>query len=63
MAVNISHLGTENRNSRTKDLDLLSTKEILEIMNDEDLNVVSAIKKALPQIESLVNETIKAYEK
>ena len=62
MAVNISNLKTETRNARTQNLDLLSTREILEIMNDEDLNVVSAIKKALPQIEGLVNETIKAYE-
>ena len=62
MTVNISHLKTETRNTRTKDLDLLSTREILEIMNDEDLNVVSAIKKALPQIETLIKETIKAYE-
>ena len=63
MGVNISHLGTENRNSKTENIDLLSTKEIIEIMNEEDLNVVSAIKKALPQIEVLINECIKAYKR
>ena len=62
MVVNISHLNTETRNTRTENLDLLTTKEIIEIMNDEDLNVVSAIKKSLPQIEALVTQTIKAYK-
>jgi len=52
--VKIDNLGTEKRNPRTLDLDLLSTAEILSIMNDEDLNVVAGIKKALPQIEQVV---------
>jgi len=60
--VKIDHLGTEKRNPKTQDLDLLSTHEVLSIMNEEDLNVVSGIKKALPQIENVVNacaETIR----
>ena len=61
MGVNISHLGTENRNSKTENIDLLSTKQIIEIMNEEDLNVVSAIKKSLPEIETLIKECIKTY--
>ena len=52
--VNINHLGTEQRNERTKDLDLLSTMEIIQIMNEEDLKVVAGVKQALPQIEKVV---------
>ena len=63
MAVNISGLSTEARNERTENIDLLSTREIIEIMNDEDLRVVAAVKEALPSIEALINETIRTYEK
>lgn len=60
--VNLNGIVTETRNEKTKDIDLLSVREILGIMNEEDLNVVSAIKGAIPQIEALINETIKAYK-
>ncbi|MBO5158263.1 MAG: N-acetylmuramic acid 6-phosphate etherase [Lachnospiraceae bacterium] len=56
--VNISHLGTETRNPKTMDLDLLSTKEILRIMNEEDHRVISAVEEALPQIEKAVEQVI-----
>lgn len=59
---NITKLGTEQRNSRTSDLDTLSTMEIIQIMNDEDLNVVSGIKKALPQIEAVIQQMIKTLD-
>lgn len=59
--VKIDNLRTENRNPKTDNLDSLSTKEILEIMNEEDQNVLRTINEAIPNIESLINETIKAY--
>lgn len=59
--VNISNLGTETRNKKTEALDLLSVKQIIELMNDEDNNVIKAIKEAIPQIESLIEQTIIAY--
>lgn len=58
MGVNINNLGTEQRNEKTMNLDLLSTMEIIEIMNEEDLNVVAGVKKALPQIEKVVEAMI-----
>ena len=58
--LNINHLGTEQRNEKTKDLDLLSTMEIIQIMNEEDLNVVAGVKQALPQIEKVVHAMIEA---
>ena len=42
--VKIDNLKTERRNPKTKDLDLLSTSQILSIMNEEDLNVVAGVK-------------------
>ena len=55
---NISNLKTEIRNEKTMDLDLLSVKEIIEIMNDEDNKVIETIKEALPEIEKLITATI-----
>ena len=59
---NINNLGTEQRNVRTKDLDILSTMDILKIMNEEDLNVVDAVKKALPRIENVVTQMIETLK-
>ena len=56
--VEIKNLGTEQRNQKTLNLDALSTREVIEIMNEEDLNVVAAIKKALPQIEVVIKQMI-----
>ncbi len=47
MTVNITNLSTETRNERTKDLDLLSVREIIGIMNEEDLKVIEAVKGSL----------------
>ena len=58
--VNIKNLGTEQRNEKTKDLDLMSTQKILEVMNEEDLNVVAGVKKAIPQIEKVVDAMVTA---
>ena len=59
--VKIDNLGTEKRNPKTENLDSLPTLEILQIMNEEDQNVLNTIKNALPQIDALVKECIKAY--
>lgn len=59
--VKIDNLGTEKRNPKTENLDSLPTLEILQIMNEEDQNVLNTIKNALPQIDALVQECIKAY--
>lgn len=55
-------LKTEMRNKKTYSLDKMDTGEILRVINDENMNVFSAIEKAIPQIEKacdLVTETIK----
>lgn len=60
--VKIDHLGTEKRNPKTMELDKLSTKELLTIMNEEDQNVLSAIKEALNEIEAVVELVIHAIQ-
>lgn len=44
-------LNTEKRNPRTYNIDKMSTGDMLKIINDENSNVISAIDKALPEIE------------
>ena len=62
MAVNITGLSTEERNEKTKNLDQLSTRQIIEIMNEEDRKAIEAVKGALDEIEILVEECIRAYK-
>lgn len=55
-------LRTEMRNPKTYNLDKMNTHDMLKIISDENLNVFSAIEKALPKIEKAcdaVTETIK----
>ena len=49
---------TEQRNPRTLDLDVRDTREILEIMNDEDARVPAAVRAALPAIARVVDEVV-----
>lgn len=47
-------LDTEKRNPKTMKLDRMSALEIATVMNEEDTNVVAAIKDVLPQIAEAV---------
>ena len=59
--VNIKHLTTEKRNPKTMCLDNMSTREFLEVMNEEDATVALSIKEALPKIEEAVKHIIEAF--
>ncbi|QIL45820.1 N-acetylmuramic acid 6-phosphate etherase [Vagococcus coleopterorum] len=61
--MDLTKLTTETRNQRTLNLDQMSINEILTIMNEEDLSVPSSIKKAIPQIEKVVEQIIAAFNK
>ena len=63
MAVDLSKIKTEQRNEKSKNIDLLSTKEMLEIINEEDQKVALAVKEALGQIEKLVDKVVEVFEK
>jgi len=58
----LQSLLTEKRNPKTKEIDKLSPKEILHLINEEDKKVLRAVRKAIPDIEKVVRiyvETIR----
>ena len=54
---------TEGRNPRAASLSSLSTRELLELMNDEDAIVPGAVRDALPEIERAVQIVAGALSK
>lgn len=52
---------TEDRNPNSYDLDLKSTREILDIINGEDQKIAIKVNEAMDQIEVLVDEVIKTF--
>ena len=53
---------SETRNSNTLDIDLLSTDQILQKINEEDQKVALAIQPALPNIGKAVDCIVTAFE-
>ncbi|XVJ51176.1 MAG: N-acetylmuramic acid 6-phosphate etherase [Vampirovibrio sp.] len=53
---------TESNTPSTKDLDVLSTQDILRLMNAEDQRVALAVQAALPEIAEVVDVIYKAFE-
>jgi len=51
---------TEERNQKARGLESFTTRQILELMNDEDATVPSAVRAALPQIARAVDEIVTA---
>ncbi|MDH6364380.1 N-acetylmuramic acid 6-phosphate etherase [Enterococcus sp. PF1-24] len=58
----LEKLATEKRNSKTENLDHSSVREIIEIMNEEDKTVATAISNELDSIESLINAVINCMQ-
>jgi len=54
----ISDLATEKRNVNSMNLDELGTKQILELINEEDSKVPSAVKAEIPYIEKVCEKLI-----
>ena len=52
--INLKKLTTEQRNEKSMDLDLMKVDEIITLMNEEDLNVITGIKKAIPSIKEVI---------
>jgi N-acetylmuramic acid 6-phosphate etherase len=52
---------TEARNEKARELASFTTRQILELMNDEDAAVPAAVRAALPQIERAVDEALAAF--
>ena len=56
-------LDTEKNNQRTIDIDILSTQEILQKINDEDQTVASIVSKSIPKISALVDQIVDRMQK
>ena len=50
--------GTESRNPRAAGLGTATTREILELMNDEDATVAAAVRRSLPEIARAVDAIV-----
>lgn len=59
----LERLDTEQRNEKTKNLDCLSVKEIVQVMNEEDKKVPEAVSNELEAIEQLIKEVIICMKK
>lgn len=56
-------LTTESPHPRTADLDRMTAREILALMNDEEARVAAAVRRALPAVERLVEELVLRMER
>ena len=61
--VDLSKIDTEKQNQDTLNLDRMSIKEALRVMNNEDEKVAKAIKEVIPQIEKAVKIIIEQFNK
>ncbi|MBY6273211.1 MAG: N-acetylmuramic acid 6-phosphate etherase, partial [Bacillaceae bacterium] len=59
----LEQLTTEKRNPNTMDIDQMSIKEILQIMNKEDQSVPIAINKEIDKIESAIQMVIDSFRR
>ncbi|MDO4940732.1 MAG: N-acetylmuramic acid 6-phosphate etherase [Erysipelotrichaceae bacterium] len=62
LVTKLANLGTEQRNQNTKDIDILPTRDVLEIINKEDATVASNIASKMDDIVKLTDayvDTIK----
>jgi N-acetylmuramic acid 6-phosphate etherase len=53
---------TEARNEKARGLASFTTRQILELMNDEDASVPAAVRAVLPQVERAVDEIVTAFD-
>jgi len=51
----LEKLETERSNAKTNNLDIMTVKEIISVMNEEDQTVALAVQKVLPQIEEAIH--------
>lgn len=55
-------LPTEQRNPKTMNLDMLSSQEIVKLINDEDAKVIEAVKENIPQIALAIDIIVGALQ-
>ena len=62
-AARIGVANTEARNPRAAKLEALNTRELLELMNDEDATVPAAVNRAIPEIARATDAIVAAFAK
>jgi N-acetylmuramic acid 6-phosphate etherase len=60
--IEIASLETEQKNPRTENIDIASTRKILEMINDEDLTVASVVRKEIPNIAKAVAQIVESFK-
>lgn len=61
MQINLNTLITESRNPASAGIDILSTADVLSLINQEDKKVPLAVEAALPQITQVVDAVVSAF--
>lgn len=59
---NFSALTTEMRNEKSTNIDKMSTKNILTLINNEDMSVAKRIQDVLPEIEKAVEVVCESFK-
>jgi len=59
----LEHLGTEQRNPASAEIDLLPVEEVLRIMNEEDKKVAPAVEGEIPRIARAVEAIVEAFRR
>ena len=62
MKINHRELTTEKQNPHSMDIDNLSTLDILKLINREDSSIAVAVKKAIPEVEKVVEFAVTALK-
>jgi N-acetylmuramic acid 6-phosphate etherase len=63
MKIDLSALTTEGRNTHSENIDMLSTEEMLRVINQEDQKVALAVEKVIPEITLAVDAIVAAFQK
>ncbi|MBS3847646.1 MULTISPECIES: N-acetylmuramic acid 6-phosphate etherase [Devosia] len=58
----LGHLVSESRNSDTMQIDLMSSRQILDAMNAQDRGVPAAVEKVLPETAIAVDRIVEAFK-
>ena len=60
--MNITKLNTEQQNPKTMNIDLMSTEEIITIINQEDTLVPNVLARQVPNISEVVDKIVAAFK-
>jgi len=62
MNIDLTKLLTENRNPNSEKIDMLSTYDMLKVINNEDKKIALAVEKTLPEITLAVDAVVTAFK-